>query len=60
MAPGRRSSCFRLCVALMTLLPYNDFRAKVDQLPERLEEQAVRLELFLYRREVSTYVVVGL
>ena len=39
----------------MTLLPYNDFRATVYQLPERIEEQAMRLELFLSRREVSTY-----
>ena len=36
-----------LCVALMTLLPYNYFHAKVDRLTERMEEQATRLELFL-------------
>jgi hypothetical protein len=29
----------------------------VDQLPEHTEEQATRLELFLCRREGSTYVV---
>jgi hypothetical protein len=57
MAPGRRSSCFRLCVTLRPLLPCNDFRAQVDALPERMEEQATRLELCLSRREVSTYVV---
>jgi biopolymer transport protein ExbB len=41
-----------LCVALMTLLPYNYFRvrAKVEQVTERMEEQATRLELFLSRR----------
>ncbi len=41
-----------LCVALMTLLPYNYFRAKVEHVTERMEEQATRLELFLSRREV--------
>jgi biopolymer transport protein ExbB len=39
-----------LCVALMTLLPYNYFRAKVEHVTERMEEQATRLELFLNQR----------
>jgi len=39
-----------LFIAIMTLLPYNYFRAKVEQLTERMEEQATRLELFLYQR----------
>jgi biopolymer transport protein ExbB len=39
-----------LCIAVMTLLPYNYFRAKVDQLTERMEEQATRLALFLGHR----------
>jgi len=41
-----------LFIAIMTLLPYNYFRAKVEQLTERMEEQATRLELFLCRRGV--------
>ena len=39
-----------LCIAMMTLLPYNDVRAKVEQLTERMEEQATRLDLFLCPR----------
>lgn len=39
-----------LFIAIMTLLPYNYFRAKVEQLTERMEEQATRLELFLCHR----------
>lgn len=38
-----------LCIAIMTLIPYNYFRAKIEQLTERMEEQATRLELFLSR-----------
>jgi biopolymer transport protein ExbB/TolQ len=34
----------------MTLIPYNYFRSKVEQFTERMEEQASRLELFLYHR----------
>ena len=41
-----------LFIAIMTLLPYNYFRAKVEQLTERMDEQATRLELFLCRRGV--------
>lgn len=41
-----------LCVALITLLPYNYFRVKVDRLTERMEEQATRLEHYLSQREV--------
>jgi len=40
-----------LFVAIITLIPYNYFRAKVDRLTERMEEQATRLELFLHYRE---------
>src|SRR6266851_1240095 len=36
-----------LCIAIMTLLPYNYFRSAVDHLTERIEEQATRLELLL-------------
>src|SRR5262245_15458101 len=39
-----------LCIAIMTLIPYNYFRSKVEQLTERTEEQATRLELFLSPR----------
>lgn len=39
-----------LLVAILTLLPYNYFRAKVERLTERMEEQATRLELFLCHR----------
>jgi biopolymer transport protein ExbB len=39
-----------LFVAILTLLPYNYFRAKVEHLTERMEEQATRLELFLCHR----------
>jgi len=41
-----------LFIAIMTLIPYNYFRSKVEQLTERMEEQASRLELFLYHRGV--------
>jgi biopolymer transport protein ExbB len=36
-----------LFVAIMTLLPYNYFRTKVEQLTERIQERATRLELLL-------------
>ena len=39
-----------LTIAIMTLIPYNYFRSKVEQLTERMEEQASRLELFLCHR----------
>ena len=39
-----------LFIAIMTLIPYNYFRSKVEQLTERIEEQASRLELFLCHR----------
>lgn len=39
-----------LLIAILTLLPYNYFRAKVEQLTERIEEQSTRLELFLNHR----------
>src|SRR5262249_46479914 len=41
-----------LSIAIMTLIPYNYFRSKVEQLTERMEEQASRLELFLCHRGV--------
>lgn len=37
-------------VAILTLLPYNYFRTKVEHLTDRMEEQATRLELFLCHR----------
>jgi biopolymer transport protein ExbB len=40
-----------LFVAIMTLLPYNYFRTKVEQLTERMQEQATRLELLLAQQE---------
>jgi biopolymer transport protein ExbB len=36
-----------LFVAIMTLIPYNYFNAKVEQLTSLMEEQATRLELLL-------------
>ena len=38
-----------LCIAIMTLIPYNYFRSKIEHLTERMEAQATRLELFLSR-----------
>jgi len=38
-----------LCIAIMTLIPYNYFRSKIEQLTGRMEEQATRLELSLSR-----------
>jgi biopolymer transport protein ExbB len=40
-----------LLIAIMTLIPYNYFRSKVEQLTDLLEEQATRLELLLGKRE---------
>jgi biopolymer transport protein ExbB len=40
-----------LLIAIMTLIPYNYFRSKVEQLADTLEEQATRLELLLGKRE---------
>jgi biopolymer transport protein ExbB len=40
-----------LFIAIVTLIPYNYFRAKVEQLADLLEEQATRLELCLIPRE---------
>jgi biopolymer transport protein ExbB len=40
-----------LCIAIMTLMPYNYFRSAVEQLTERMEEQATRLELLLQARK---------
>ncbi len=40
-----------LLIAIMTLIPYNYFRSKVEQLTDVLEEQATRLELLLGKRE---------
>jgi biopolymer transport protein ExbB len=36
-----------LFIAIMTLIPYNYFRARVEQLTTQIEEQATRLELLL-------------
>ncbi len=40
-----------LFIAIMTLIPYNYFRAKVERLTDFMEEQATRLELFLGTQE---------
>lgn len=40
-----------LLIAIMTLIPYNYLRSKVDQLTDVLEEQSTRLELLLGKRE---------
>ena len=40
-----------LLIAIMTLIPYNYLRSKVEQLTNLLEEQATRLELLLGTRE---------
>jgi biopolymer transport protein ExbB len=40
-----------LFIAIMTLIPYNYLRSKVERLTERIEERATRLELLLYKRE---------
>jgi biopolymer transport protein ExbB len=40
-----------LLIAIMTLIPYNYLRSKVEQLTDTLEEQATRLELLLGKRE---------
>jgi biopolymer transport protein ExbB len=36
-----------LFIAIMTLIPYNYFRARVERLTTQIEEQATRLELLL-------------
>jgi biopolymer transport protein ExbB len=40
-----------LLIAIMTLIPYNYLRSKVEQFTDLLEEQATRLELLLGKRE---------
>jgi len=40
-----------LLIAIMTLIPYNYLRSKVEQLTDLLDEQATRLELLLGKRE---------
>ena len=40
-----------LLIAIMTLIPYNYFRSKVEQLTEVPEEQSTGLELLLDKRE---------
>ena len=40
-----------LFIAIMTLVPYNYFRSKVEQLTDRMEERATRLELLLAKQE---------
>jgi biopolymer transport protein ExbB len=40
-----------LLIAILTLIPYNYLRSKVEQLTDVLEEQATRLELLLGKRE---------
>ena len=38
-----------LFIAIMTLVPYNYFNAKVERFTAHMEEQATRLELLLYQ-----------
>jgi hypothetical protein len=38
-------------IVMIPLLPYNWFRAKVEQLTDLVEERATRLELLLCKRE---------
>jgi biopolymer transport protein ExbB len=40
-----------LLIAIMTLIPYNYLRSKVERLTDVLEEQSTRLELLLGKRE---------
>ena len=40
-----------LFIAIMTLIPYNYFRAKVEQFTDLMEERATRLELLLATQE---------
>jgi biopolymer transport protein ExbB len=40
-----------LLIAIITLIPYNYLRSKVDQLTDVLEEQSTGLELLLGKRE---------
>jgi biopolymer transport protein ExbB len=40
-----------LFIAIMTLIPYNYLRTKIEQLTDALEEQATHLELLLGKRE---------
>ena len=40
-----------LFIAIMTLIPYNYFRTKVEQLTALIEERATRLELLLSKQE---------
>jgi hypothetical protein len=40
-----------LLVAIVTLIPYNYLRARVEEMTEVLEERATRLELLLIRQE---------
>jgi biopolymer transport protein ExbB len=40
-----------LLVAIVTLIPYNYFRARVDEMADVMEERATRLELLLGKRE---------
>jgi biopolymer transport protein ExbB len=40
-----------LLVAIVTLIPYNYFRARVEDMTDAMEERATRLELLLGKRE---------
>jgi biopolymer transport protein ExbB len=42
-----------LSVAILTLVPYNYFRAKVEAITDRIEERATRLELLLKACQVQ-------
>jgi biopolymer transport protein ExbB len=42
-----------LSIAILTLVPYNYFRAKAEATTDRLEEHATRLELILKELQVQ-------
>jgi biopolymer transport protein ExbB len=42
-----------LSIALLTLVPYNYFRAKAEAITDRIEERATRLELILKELQVQ-------
>jgi biopolymer transport protein ExbB len=40
-----------LLVAIVTLIPYNYFRSRVEEMTDIMEERATRLELLLGKQE---------
>ena len=47
MAEALIATATGLSVAILTLVPYNYFRAKVEAITDLIEERATRLELSL-------------